>query len=528
MASDLASYHARTLPSPWRAALRAIDWRAMAASATRLGAFAIGVAAVVFYLGAVAFRKDLVTLSPEALERLTSLGVTRAAFSQLIGWLELGFVLTSAGIGCAIFLGKTRGWYGTFVGLTLATAAIALPTTGPEMVAEKLSVDAFAYAVAMFGWTLFLLFLYLFPNGRFTPGWTKPLAVAWVLFQIVAVAFRDTPLDPYGSTAASRNLVWFGWLLTGVVAQVVGYVRLADHEQRQQTKLVVLGIAVGVGCFYALAFPRALFPTAPMPVLEIVAPLGMYVAALLVPVTIGISVRRHHLWDVDIIVNRALVYALLTAVVAGVYAAVIKFTQTAFLALTGDESEAAVVITTLVLVTTFTPIKTWLERLVGRFFKERPDSTVALDAYGDEVEEVLQVIDPRLVAQRMVDEVAEAFHTRGVALELARDGELETVAVAEPWDGLAAIELPVYGGVHATGVLRIGPRRNGTPYTERECATLERTADLLGRALELSSILVPARAPSLPVPAADRPPAARRAAVTRRRAPRSAPRPAGT
>jgi hypothetical protein len=60
-------------------------------------------------LGAVAFRKDLVTLSPEALDRLTSLGVTRAAFSQLIGWLELGFVLTSAGIGCAIFLGKTRG-----------------------------------------------------------------------------------------------------------------------------------------------------------------------------------------------------------------------------------------------------------------------------------------------------------------------------------------------------------------------------------------------------------------------------------
>ena len=56
MASDLASYHAHTLPSPWRAALRAIDWRAMAASATRLGAFAIGVAAVVFYLGAVAFR----------------------------------------------------------------------------------------------------------------------------------------------------------------------------------------------------------------------------------------------------------------------------------------------------------------------------------------------------------------------------------------------------------------------------------------------------------------------------------------
>jgi uncharacterized oligopeptide transporter (OPT) family protein len=72
-------------------------------------------------------------------------------------------------------------------------------------------------------------------------------------------AARSVRLD-----GCERNLVWFGWLLTGVVAQVVGYVRLADHEQRQQTKLVLLGIAVGVGCFYALAFPRALFPTAPM------------------------------------------------------------------------------------------------------------------------------------------------------------------------------------------------------------------------------------------------------------------------
>ena len=60
---------------------------------------------------------------------------------------------------------------------------------------------------------------------------------------------------------------------------------------------------------------------------------------LVFPIAVGLAILRYRLWEVDSIVNHAFVYGLLTAVLAGVFAAMIAFTQRLFLALTGEQSD---------------------------------------------------------------------------------------------------------------------------------------------------------------------------------------------
>lgn len=91
----------------------------------------------------------------------------------------------------------------------------------------------------------------------------------------------------------------------------------------------------------------------------------------LMPIAIGIAILRHRLYDIDVIINRALVYVPLTAIVAGIYTASIAISQRV-LAATGQNSDIGIVLTTLVVVIVFTPIKNAVQATVDRRFKDVP------------------------------------------------------------------------------------------------------------------------------------------------------------
>ncbi len=93
------------------------------------------------------------------------------------------------------------------------------------------------------------------------------------------------------------------------------------------------------------------------------------VAGCFLPVAAAIAILRHRLYDIDLILNRALVYIPLTGILGGLYAAGVALFQRLFVTVTGDRSDGAVVITTLVLAGLFTPIKNWLQMFVDRRFK---------------------------------------------------------------------------------------------------------------------------------------------------------------
>ena len=96
---------------------------------------------------------------------------------------------------------------------------------------------------------------------------------------------------------------------------------------------------------------------------------------LLFPIAVGLAILRYRLWEVDNIVNQAFVYGLLTAILAGVFAAMIGFTQRLFLAVTGEQSDIAIVLTTLIVAAAFTPVKTRVEEFVAHQFRDAHEET---------------------------------------------------------------------------------------------------------------------------------------------------------
>ena len=93
------------------------------------------------------------------------------------------------------------------------------------------------------------------------------------------------------------------------------------------------------------------------------------ISGCFLPIAAAVAVLRHRLYDIDLILKRAFVYLPLTGILGGLYAAGVALFQRVFVAATGDKSDAAVVITTLVLAGMFTPIRNSIQVFVDRRFK---------------------------------------------------------------------------------------------------------------------------------------------------------------
>ena len=125
------------------------------------------------------------------------------------------------------------------------------------------------------------------------------------------------------------------------------------------------------------------------------------------------------------IIRRTLVYVPLTAILAGVFSASIKVTQALFAGLAGSQSEAATVLTTLIVVATFDPLKGWLQRTVDARFKAGSDPEQRWKEYGKQVKSFVEMGDAEASARRLLEEAAAAFEAQGGAIFLRRAGEMQ-------------------------------------------------------------------------------------------------------
>lgn len=215
----------------------------------------------------------------------------------------------------------------------------------------------------------------IFPDGRLISGrWRAAVLFASVamLIQVGSIIIAMRPLGTLPPTVnVARYFEYFGpiFLLSylpflaaaGVAAAslVVRY-RRARGDERQQIKWVAYAqIVVAVG---------AIGGTSPLVLGQLFFIGTIFFAAA----AFAIAILRYRLYEIDLIINRTLVYGTLTALLAGVYTASIALSQRVFVAATGEESDAAIVLTTLIVVSLFTPLKTRLQTLVDTRFKPAP------------------------------------------------------------------------------------------------------------------------------------------------------------
>jgi len=144
-------------------------------------------------------------------------------------------------------------------------------------------------------------------------------------------------------------------------------------------------------------------------------------------------------------------------------------------------------LTSLILVSVFTPIKTWLQTVLDRTLKDSPDHIRDLRSYGGAINSYVQMSDAQLMTRKLLDEAASGMSATSGAINLMRDGRLETVHTYGDWRGEAWVASPLDYRGHRFGLLLLGPRQGARPYTREEFAVLQETVDAVAHALAVGN-----------------------------------------
>ena len=432
-------------------------------------------------------------LTPDAVRALQDLGLSVGFYATYSVWLDVALVLAYGGVAAVIFWRKSDDRVALFASLALLTFGAATFTSTTHALAEAHPEWWLPVTVLdILGAAAFGLFLYLFPDGRFVPHWARWVALIWTAWQLLRYGFPNWDAD-LGTWPAWVDIgVWVAALGTIIYSQIYRYRHVSSSVQRQQTKWVVLGISgalVGyLGATFALAAALAALGPAPASssalVVLLVGDALQYFAMFLIPVSIGIAVLRYRLWDIDLIINRTLVYVPLTALVAGVVAASSTLSQK--LVFTGEQSVAASVFTTLFLVTAFTPVRSQLQSVVDKYFKEVPDPRKKLQAFSVQVQSRLSAVGAQHVTRRLLEEAVRAFEAKGGAVSWVSNGDVSPIHTTGEWDGAAHLSVPLRSAEDSAqlGVLALGARRNGAEYTSQDRAMLQEAAQVVALAIE--------------------------------------------
>src|SRR6266700_2917142 len=207
-----------------------------------------------------------------------------------------------------------------------------------------------AQFVGFLGSICIVLFFYLFPNGQFVPRWMRWLSIGVIVYWGAKNFFPLSPLNPFTRFPMLDVLTLVGFVGTMVVGQIYRYRRVSSLLQRQQTKWVVFGMSVAIGCYVGLGLLYGVFSLPPKgPFADLIIFTATYSLMLLIPLSIVFAILRARLWDIDILINRTLVYATLTALLAVVYVGLVIGLQALIKGITGQvgASPLVIVISTL-------------------------------------------------------------------------------------------------------------------------------------------------------------------------------------
>jgi hypothetical protein len=322
-------------------------------------------------------------LTAENARELGQLGLSADFFAAYFVALEVTLVTVSAAIGVAIFWRRSDDWMALFVSLMLLTLGAVLIIPYPLLDLPPIWT-LLAKVVSFIGGTSMVLLFYIFPDGRFVPHWSRWLAFGWIVGVIAPSTFLPDLVLPFFGHPIGYAFLGVGLAGSTLFAQVYRYVRVSTPTQRQQTKWVVFGIVLALGggsvvVLLDLVVPRGV-------VASLVGTTSFYLFALLVPLSIAVAVLRSGLYDIDILINRTLVFGSLTVVLAISYEGVIVVLQHLFRALTGQESQLAAVASTLAIAALFEPLRRRIQSFIDRrFYRRKYDARKTLDGFSEKL-----------------------------------------------------------------------------------------------------------------------------------------------
>jgi hypothetical protein len=241
-------------------------------------------------------------------------------------------------------------------------------------------------------WTAFIFMAFFFPDGKAYPRWLTPfllLVMVWAIVHgLTAVAsqpfleYAGSPSNPLyvpGAEIADAFTlrIYFGMglpLIAGIFISPWLRYRQAGSVQRQQIKgftwwsILLLTPYV---FFYVITVTRYPNAEGAPPLLKTVLGAFIGLIGLGPPLIVGYSILRHKLFDIDVVIRRTLVYAVVTALLGFVFYGSIILLQRLFTGLTGQESPVAIVASTLIIAALFSPLRARVQNFIDRRFYRR-------------------------------------------------------------------------------------------------------------------------------------------------------------
>jgi len=357
-------------------------------------------------------------LTPPVAQTLQHLDISLSLYAAVNLALMLIWACTWFVVAAIIAWRKSNDW----MALLLAFWLVIQGTANATLIVGH-SQSSWQWP-AFFLNTLAFLFLnlvfFLFPDGRFVPRWTRWAMLALAAGSVLAFLFPGLAfLSEIGAPII-------------IIAQIYRYRRVSTPVQRQQTKWVVYGLTVTVVCDLIVLLPAFLLPLF-LPSLgstQFATSYGIFFTTsitfftFLIPISFGVAILRNRLWDIDIIINRTLVYGTLTAILALVYAGLILALQYLLRGIIKQNNDVAIVVSTLAIAALFQPLRQRIQRTIDRrFYRSKYNAAKTVAAFSATLR---KEVDLEQLREQLLAVVQETMQPAHVSLWLRPPAPHET------------------------------------------------------------------------------------------------------
>jgi signal transduction histidine kinase len=365
----------------------------------------------------------------------------------------MGFLV----VGLFLVFKKPNEIFPLMASLIFITAA-PIFSDGPELTSSAL--QWMETATFYIGWILLMPFFYLYPSGRFIPKWTIVLTPIWIIISTGMILFPGGFLDP---------LTWPVWLdkpailifhASAIYSQIYRYKNTSDTVERLQTKWFVYGVVITL-IMIPLAGLIEYISDGQFAVV-LVGTIIRSICPLLIPVSIVIAILKYNLWNIHVIINRSIVYGLLTTIVVTTYVLGVYGSS---LLIKVDNSIVLSLIMTGVIAVVFQPLRENLQRRVNRFMYGEVESPYeVISKLGQRLEGSFKEDD---ALQTIAQTMKEALKLPYVAISLLQGKQ--QVAVFSEGDPVKDVwNIPLVYQGEELGILHIAPRYPGESFSRKD------------------------------------------------------------
>jgi signal transduction histidine kinase len=417
------------------------------------------------------------------------------AFVQYLIVLQWIAIAVFFAVAWLIAWRRSADWQALFVSAALPLMAFMLVLIREDWLYPVWLTTVVPFIEILFpllGIAAWALLFHLFPYGRPLPRWLIIIPIiaiaAATLFEIIkAYAATWWRFDGWRGWFNQLYRSDWGWylfivpllaaVLSGLASQIIQYRRTASPVQRQQTRWILFGMAASLTPVVWGMF----FSGEGSPFFAVVELHLTIVAMTMIPITIGIAILRYRLWDIEIVVNRTLVYGGLTLALIVVYGLIVGGLATF---LQPQASLTVALLAAVVLAVVAHPLRVRLQRVIDRFmYGERDDPLRVLTVIGERLE---SAESPTALLPILTDTIAASLKLPYVAVYSGKNDAVLAAATGE------AQETPVsFALTHLNqhiGRLVVSPRASGEQLTAHERQLLTQIAQQVASVVFASQI----------------------------------------